>query len=201
MRIRIARRAVCGVAGAAALLLAGVAQAALQDRDLNGDTVVDAFYDTDLGITWLRDANAIGLKPWNVAAAWADNFSLGGYDDWRLPTSDTCRGSNCSGSEMGHLWITELGNSAANPRNTGNFQNLEENFYWSGTDFAQDPSAAWYFLMSGAGYQYAFYKEQGSTLYAMAVHPGDVGAVPEPETYALMLAGLAALAVAPRRPR
>lgn len=33
------------------MLLFGAAQAALQDRDLNGDTVIDAFYDTDLDVT------------------------------------------------------------------------------------------------------------------------------------------------------
>jgi hypothetical protein len=65
----------------AALAFAGSAQAALQDRDLDGDTVVDAFYDTDLDITWLRDANVIGVGTyWTTAVAWADLYSFGGYD-------------------------------------------------------------------------------------------------------------------------
>ncbi len=36
---------------------------------------------------------------------------------------------------------------------------------------------------------------------ALAVRPGDVAAVPEPATYALMLAGLSALALARRNQR
>jgi PEP-CTERM motif len=35
----------------------------------------------------------------------------------------------------------------------------------------------------------------------MAVRDGDIAAIPEPETYALMLVGLAGLALATRRPR
>lgn len=33
------------------------AMAALEVRDLNNDTVIDAYYDTNLNITWLKDAN------------------------------------------------------------------------------------------------------------------------------------------------
>jgi len=109
--------------GAAAVLLGGAAQAALQDRDLNGDTVVDTFYDTDLNITWLGDANVNGLMKWDAAVAWASGNSFRGYCDCRLPTSDACRGYNCTGSELGHLWYVELGNPAGGPMtNTGNFQ-------------------------------------------------------------------------------
>lgn len=53
-------RIVAAAVGACALLMAGIAQAALQDRDLDGDSVVDAFYDTDFDITWLRDADVNG---------------------------------------------------------------------------------------------------------------------------------------------
>lgn len=46
---------------AATLIMATPAQATLQARDLNGDAVTDAFYDTTLNITWLRNANVNGL--------------------------------------------------------------------------------------------------------------------------------------------
>ena len=90
MQTKFMKRAVLGAA--AAVLLAGAAQAALQARDLNGDTVTDAFYDTDLNITWLRDANVNGPMHWDTAVSWADTYSFGGYTDWRLSTSDTCDG-------------------------------------------------------------------------------------------------------------
>ena len=131
-------------AGTAAMLLAGAAQAALVARDLNGDTVTDAFYDTDLNITWLSDANVNGAMNWDTAVAWAEGLSFGGYSDWRLPTSDTCQFYNCTGSEMGHLWYVELGNTGA-VTNTGGFQNLQGGSYWSGTAFAPFPGYARHF--------------------------------------------------------
>ena len=96
----------------AALCAAGTAQAALQDRDLNGDKVVDAFYDTDRNITWLRDANVNGPMNWDAAAAWAANFSLGGYKDWKLPKGDDCHIDECLTNDLSHLYYVELGNPA-----------------------------------------------------------------------------------------
>ncbi len=180
-----------------ALLVAGTAQAALQDRDLNGDTVTDAFYDTDLDITWLRDADVNGLMDWNTAVSWADGFNFGGFSDWRLPTSDTCDGFFCASSETGHLWYTELGNSAPGPMtNTGNFQSLQSGLYWSGRDGFPGTNSAYGFDTSNGFQTQVGWATPG---YGMAVHAGDIGLVPEPETYALMLAGLAGLAWATRR--
>lgn len=107
----------------------------LQARDLNGDTVTDAFYDPKLNITWLRNANVNGAMNWVSANAWAAGYSIGTYDDWRLPTMvDTgtsgcpfyslAGGTDCgfnvqttSGStvysEMASLWYDTLGNKAA----------------------------------------------------------------------------------------
>lgn len=192
-----ARRAFVGAVALAAMWLGGSAQAALLDRDLDGDTVVDAFYDTELDITWLRDANVNGAMNWWNAVAWADGYSFGGYSDWRLPSSDTCSGYNCAGSEMGHLWYVELGNPAGGPMtNTGRFVNLLSSDYWSGTEYAPDTYHAWEFR-TNFGHQGWYGKPNAH--YAMAVRGGDVPAIPEPATTGLMLAGLIALAAKRRR--
>ena len=69
--------------------------------------------------------------------------------------------------------------------------------YWSGTVSAPFPTGAWYFS-AGAGLQGRV--NQGVPFFAVAVRPGDVAAaVPEPQTYALMLMGVGALLLAQRR--
>ena len=178
------------------LLIGTPAQAGLQDRDLNGDGVTDAFYDTDLNITWLRNANVNGLMTWAAANTWAAGLSIGVYSGWRLPTSDTCSEFNCTASETGHLIYTELGNSAFWLSNPGGFQNLRSDNYWTSTEQAANSTNAWYFLV-GDNRQNAV--DKSATMYAMAVRPGDVAPVPEPEIYATLLAGLGLVGVMSRR--
>jgi MYXO-CTERM domain-containing protein len=215
-------RLLAAVAGA--VMLAASAQAALVGRDINGNAVAgDAassvfLYDTDRKITWLRDANAgagstfdnggdttDGRMTWANAVAWADALTVGAFDDWRLPTALNADGSgpcgpayNCTGSEMGHLWYTALGNTAGAFTNDGDFLNMQSDAYWSGTEFAPDPNNAWLFS-TGNGNQFAL--DKNFQFYAMAVRPGDVLAaqVPEPESRLLALTGLGALALVRRR--
>jgi hypothetical protein len=117
------------VAGiAAALLMATSAQATLLARDLDGNSITDAYYDTVLDITWLRDANVNSLDnggkmSWAAATSWAGGYSFGGHDDWRLPTlnqiDSSCATQNssvgfssgfgCSGGELSHLFTIDLG--------------------------------------------------------------------------------------------
>lgn len=91
--------------------VSGVAQAALQGRDLNGSAgSFEAYYDTVLDITWLADANyaqtsgydADGLMNWATANTWAANLSFYNpatnqtYADWRLPTVDPVASTTAS---------------------------------------------------------------------------------------------------------
>ena len=194
-------------------LISGGAHAALQGRDLNGSPgSFEAYYDTDLNITWLANADANGLMSWGAANTWAANLSftdgVNVYNNWRLPTAlnqdgtGPCGGLNCTGSEMGHLFYSELGGTAgqsiltSSDSDLAKFTNLQTNYYWSATEYAPDTGLAWTFRF-GLGDQ------GGATKYilfdALAVSPGDVGAVPEAQTYALMLAGLGLIGWRARR--
>ena len=187
----------------AALVPAGSALAALELRDINGNaTAITAdaefAYDTVLDATWYLTANNSGLN-WDAARSWAAGLTVGTFSGWSLPSADeTCSGYNCTTSQMGELYYTALGNAAGGPlSNTGPFKNLQSYVYWSGTEYAPNPNDAWLFY-PGTGFQDASTK--GIGLYALAVRPGDVAAVPEPGVVALLLSGLAGVMVMRRRP-
>ena len=82
----------------------------------------------------------------------------------------------------------------------GPVKNLQSYYaYWSGSAYAPYPADfAWSF---NTIFDFQYYDNQGYALHAWAVRPGDVAAVPEPETYALFLAGLAVMGRAVRRRR
>ena len=251
--------AFCGIAPAGAAPVAGQGtwETTLQARDLNGDGIRDAFYDTALNITWLADGNANlvnanlvpnvyvgGNMTWGAAVSWADTLSIGGYSNWRLPKiMDTgsvgCNfsvsgGTDCgynvqtaSGStvysEMAHLFFNTLGNisrytTAGVDRgpamgidygllNSGPFDNFDDvdsagvpTYYWLGSDYAPNSVFAWALVPVDGG-QYFFSKvDLSRPRLAIAVHDGDIGSpIPEPEIYAMLLAGLGMLGWAKRR--
>ena len=120
-------------------------------------------------------------------------------------------------SEMANLYFVSLGNQSyytttgansgayaggANPNSTldnvGPFINLQSYVYWSGLEYAPDTDLAWDFY-TNYGSQFANYKSDDH--YAWAVRPGDVAAVPEADTWAMLLAGLGLVGVAARRRR
>ncbi|MCV2354633.1 PEP-CTERM sorting domain-containing protein [Paucibacter sp. B2R-40] len=214
----------------------GTWETTLQARDIDQDGVTDAYFDSTLNVTWLKDwnyakstgyagANGSGGMSWLSAKTWAENLSIGGYSDWRLPkmtpvngvsfnyaftqdgTSDQGYANTGVGwglaSEIGHLYYVSLGHSKFSPENyPGNsdnrpFQNMfAGSMYWIDHEDAPNPSRAFRFWL-GYGEQSSSVKEL--QFAAVAVRDGDVAAVPEPQTYALMLAGLGLIAGIARR--
>jgi hypothetical protein len=117
----------------------GTWETTLQGRDLDGNlTTFEAYYDTDLNITWLANANYAGtVMSWPTANAWAAGLNPygSGITGWRLPTvidkdgpdadalgNDGCyyaySGTDCgynvdtATGEMAHLFYATLGNKA-----------------------------------------------------------------------------------------
>jgi hypothetical protein len=115
------------------------------------------------------------------------------------------------GSEMANLFYYTLGNQgylttsgAINPKyglkNTGPFNNLRADTYWSGTVYAPSTTEAWMFSMLYGGQDF-YYKDDVAHYYAMVVRTGDVTAVPEPECHVLMMTGLGLLGIRALRRR
>jgi len=171
----------------------------------------------DGGLVWLDYTNDTDI--WQNHMNWASGLGSNltvdldpGYStdidwgiDWRLPlTQNQTSGYNQTGSEMGHLYYESLGNIGYNDpgwglNNVGDFNNLQSyHYYWSATEYSPNPENAWLFSFH-FGLQSYYYK--GHVVYALAVRPGQVSAVPIPSAIWLLGSGLAGLGIFRNRKR
>ncbi|MBC7941318.1 MAG: DUF1566 domain-containing protein [Chitinophagaceae bacterium] len=209
----------------------GTWESTLSGRDINRNAVAATsasavyLYDSALGVTWLRNANASGERDWASALQWASDLVTGSgasqVSDWRLPTLTATDASVCNfafvatncgynvdtgTSELAYLFHVELGNlsrfdAAGDERLFGaGLTNTGSfnNLQAAGYWLANplDADVAWRFDTFD-GVQDVTFKTL--PFYALAVRTGDVLAVPEPQTILLVSAALACMGLITRR--
>ena len=197
------------------------AQATLTSETVNGQNLV---YDSGNNTTWTQDANLLGTwegayqstsyknivtaiinasggtVDWWAGQAWVhylDTQNYGGSSQWALPTQpDQNYGFNITSSQLGELFYNELGGTAFSSIPSGPFSNVQAYVYWSGTEYSGYPNYAWSFY---TGYGNQDVSSKSDQLYAWAVSPGQVNAVPVPGAVWLFGTGLLGLLGLKRR--
>jgi len=192
----------------------------IYDDNNNGNSIVWLDYTKVYDVWTAHKTWAAGLDS-NLTYNLNSGYSVAWTDTaWRLPSTldgfysdgddgTTTAGYNITTSEMGHLYYTELGNRVyldfgiedfpsrfGGLNNTGDFDRLFVPWYWSGTEYADNPDDAWVFLMY-AGRQYKLNKISNG--FGLAVRSGQVSAVPIPGAIWLLGSGLAGVVALGRR--
>lgn len=155
------------VAAAAIVALCGTAQAALVDQ---GNATV---LDTNTNLIWLQDWFLNGFQNWSTQKAWAEGLSFAGSSDWQLPTA----------SEFNAL-STAYGTLS----NVGAFTRV---YFatWSGTAYEYESNSAFVWL----NYGLVLTPAPLSAYFPATAVRAVPAPVPEPQTYAMMALGLAAI--------
>ena len=176
-----------------------------------GGTDYQAYYDTQLDISWTADANIniTGSHTWANQVAWAAGLDIDGVTGWRLPSMDvngddtiiscTIDQAACKDNEYGHLFNYGAGTvfgSGITSSSPSPFNNVQANNYWSGTESASNPANAWDFSFINGFHDM---HNEGVSLFSWAVHSGNVSAVPVPAAVWLFGSGLLGLIGVARR--
>ncbi|QDC44356.1 PEP-CTERM sorting domain-containing protein [Methylophilus medardicus] len=149
-----------------------------------------------------------GSSSWWGAMAFANylnSIRYGGSHHWQLPTlatnsSASGLGSNdqVSGDEFVELFYHELNAELySNIPNTLMFDNEVTGVYWSGTEEIdpEEPFSIYkaHAFLTSYGFQISTFKNYAN--HAWVVTPGQISAVPEPKSLAMLLAGLVLLGI------
>jgi hypothetical protein len=201
-------------AAAAAFLLVQLADAApipsqgtwttvLSPRDIDGDGTVDAWHDSSTNLTWLASPEELTYAE---SVSYIAGLNVFGVTGWAWSNQ----------LQLSTMYHVDLGNVDVPPgsagwKNTGPFIGLENGgvgtasgWFWTGAPLvpAGPPGSFTSKVFAADKLGLFIYDEPSTSHYNVwAVRAGDVpvAAVPESETWALMVAGLALLVSTTRR--
>lgn len=89
----------------------------------------DCVTDNLTGLMWTRNANLPGTyKTWYQSMDYANNLTLCGYTDWRLPNVNELESLTNAGQSNSATWLITQG-----------FRNVQSGYYWSSTSHAFIP--------------------------------------------------------------
>jgi hypothetical protein len=150
----------CAGTGQDGEIQAGVARPDPGFTDHGDGTITDNL----TGLMWTKNANLPGATTnWQQALDYANNLTLAGHSDWRLPNVN----------ELKSLVNADESNSAAWLNSQGFTKVQQDNDYWSSTTFAAtNPSAAWVVYMGSGVVSYSF--KSFSYYYVWPVRGGQV---------------------------
>ena len=108
-----------------------------------------AVLDRETGLVWERDPTAIGssgqedagIDSWAVAAFKCIRKAVGGRKGWRLPAVH----------ELASLVDVSVSANEVRLPPGHPFQNIGQDFYWTATTYAVEPSRAWVVRFLGGG--------------------------------------------------
>ncbi|MDP3297140.1 MAG: DUF1566 domain-containing protein [Thermodesulfovibrionia bacterium] len=132
---------------------------------VDGDCVIDNL----TGLMWARDGNLTGYMKWNPAIDYANNLTLCGYSDWRLPNIN----------ELDSLMNADVSNTAIWLNGQG-FTNVQSNDYWSSTTGTFYTGGAWVKAMGWHGY--GVLGDKYGNFYVWPVRSGQSGIISLPKT-------------------
>jgi len=113
----------------------GVASPSPRFTDNGNETVTD----NQTGLMWAKNANLDGTKTWNAAIDYCNALSLGGHDDWRLPTVKELQS------------LIDFGNYNPALPSGRPFTGVQSYYYWSSTTHASLTDDAWPVYLGDGG--------------------------------------------------
>jgi hypothetical protein len=130
-----------------------------QASDCDANTATDIVTDNLTGLVWARNPGTT-LNVWQGALTYANDLSLCGYNDWRMPNRKELRSLTNYGTSNGAGYLAGQG-----------FQNVE-NSYWTSTTSAVTPANAYINYFATAEKVEEWSKTTGGSWRPWAVRAG-----------------------------